>query len=173
MIEVDRITYVELRVCRLDPDELVAFANLDHFPHRKHLDAFFELFDLCGFDDVYERHRTSIEDRNLGAVDGDDEIGQSRGVDGGEKVLDRSDRNVVLPDSRRVVERGRARLQRGDLEIPQIGSEKNDTSARFCRTDFESRVDSRVESHTFDGDDVCDCFSMSGHYSPVWCTRVQ
>ena len=112
-----------------DADALLAVDDFDRLRDAQDRDLGVELADAGGVDEVHERQRAAVDDRNLGAVDDDVDVGHAAGVERGQEMLDRADGDVVFAHRRRVVERRRRGLQRRDAEAVEVGADELDAVA--------------------------------------------
>src|ERR1051326_2636241 len=151
MIELDAVLDDEA-IGRRDADALLALDDLDRLFDAQYGNVRFELAHARGVDEMHERKRAAVDDRNFRAIDVDVNVGDAVRNDFGEKMFDRTDLHVVLADRRRVVERGRRRLQRGDAQSIEVGANKSDAAARRGRMKSDSCVDAGVKSDAGDRD---------------------
>ena len=131
MVEVD-LVLDDQPVRRGDADALVAVDDFDRLGDAQDADVGAELADAGGVDEMHERQRAAVDDRNFGAVDVDVEVGDAAGHERGEEMLDRADRDVVAADGRGVIERGGRGLQRRDAQAVEVGADEGDAAARVA-----------------------------------------
>ena len=82
-------------------------------------------------------------------------------------MLDRPDRDIILSDRRRVIERGGRCLQRRDSEAVQVGANKRDPASRRSRPKLDRGVDARMKTDAADADVGADRLSLSVHVHPT------
>src|SRR5260221_5333012 len=125
-----------------DADRLLAVDDLDRLVNAEDFNVAVQLPYAGGVDEVHERNRAAVNDGNLGAVDPNVDVGNAAGHDRRQQVLNRADGDVVLPDSRGVVEGRGGCLQRGYPQSIQVGADEGNATSRLGWLKLESCVDS-------------------------------
>src|SRR5947207_5310171 len=119
MAEIDLVLENQA-ICRGNADAFVAFDDLDRLLDLEDRDLRAEGADAGCVDEVHERERAAVDDRDFGTIDLDVDVGDAAGHDRRQEMLDGADRDVVLTDGGRVVERGGGGLQGRNAEAVQI-----------------------------------------------------
>src|ERR1051325_510637 len=142
---------------------LVAVDDFDRLGDAQDRHFGVELADAGGVDEVHEREGAAIDDRDLGAVDEDVDVGHAAGVERGQEVLDGADRNVILADRRRVFERGRRGLQGRDAQAVEVRAHELDAVAGRRGVQLDARVDAGVHPDPGDADVGVEGFALYVH----------
>ena len=162
MGEVDLVVENEA-VRRRDANRLLAVDDLDRLADAQHRDVDAECAYAGGIDEVHERKRAAVDDRDFGAVDEDVDVGHAAGVERGQEVLDRADRDVVATDRRRVIERGGRGLQRRDAQAVEVRAHELDAVAGGRGDQLDARVDAGMHPDAGDADVCIDGFALYVH----------
>src|SRR5438132_1242949 len=140
MVEIDFVLQHQPITGR-HANALSIFDDFDRLanPQRSNFGA--QLANAGGIDEMHERQRAAVNDRNFRAVDVNVDVSDPASHDRGENMLHRSDRDIILADCRRMIERGRRRLQRRDSQTIEIRSDEGEASAQWSGPKFDGGVD--------------------------------
>src|SRR3954447_3261982 len=164
----DRVAEIDLvledqAIRRRDADALLALDDLDRLLDPEDRDLGAEGADAGGVDEMHERQRAAVDDRDFRTVDLDVDVGDAAGHDRREEMLDGADRDVVFADGGRVVEGGGGCLEGGDAEAVEVGADEGDATAGGSGMQRDAGVDAGVKSDAGDADGRVDCFALYVH----------
>src|ERR1051325_4240798 len=162
VVEVD-LVFDDQTVAGGDGDALVAVDDCDRLGDAQDRHFGVELADAGGVDEVHEQEGAAIDDRDLGAVDEDVDVGHAAGVERGQEVLDGADRTVILADRRRGVDRGRRGLQGRDAQAVEVRAHELDAVAGRRGVQLDARVDAGVHADPADADVGVEGFALYVH----------
>src|SRR5581483_3038886 len=166
MVEIDLVLENQ-PVCRGNSNTFIAIDDLDRLLDPQHRNLGAERTDTGGVDEMHERKRAAVDDRNFGTIDPDVDIGDPARHDRGEKMFDGANRYVVLTDRGRVIESSGRSLESGNAKAVEIRTDESDSASSGSGVQRDFRVDAGVKSDTRDADGCVDGFALSEHDWPA------
>ena len=138
MIVADAVGDLEV-VRRVEGDALVAARNRNRPDDLQILARRFQALHAGFLNQVDERRRAAVHDRHLGRVQLDHDVVDPRADEGGEQVLHRLHRHLVMRQARRQLDSSQVMHRRRHLVIAEVRTTKPD--AEIGRGRFQGEVD--------------------------------